>query len=139
MNYLLDKNIVENMGEYFELIKSNNEELYFKNPKEIIQIIKEAGGYSFLAHPSAYRKGDKLPLEMLEEWRDYGISGIECFSPYLSNIEDADYYIKFCKENNLMISAGSDCHGEFSNRTLGIPKVNIDEIKMDFIKTHRNS
>lgn len=137
LNYLLDKNIVENMGEYFELIKSNNEELYFKDPKEIIQIIKEAGGYSFLAHPSAYKKGDKLPLEILEEWRDCGISGIECFSLYLKNIEDASYYLRFCEDNNLMVSAGSDCHGEFNNRILGIPKVSIDEIKMDFIKTYR--
>ena len=87
-----------------------------------------------MAHPSAYQGGEKLSLEVLEEWKDYGISGIECYSPYLKNIEDANYYIKFCEENNLMISAVSDCHGEFNNRTLGIPKFNIDKINMDFIK-----
>lgn len=134
LNYLLDKDIVKNMGEYFEIIKLKNEKLYFKDPKEIIETIKEAGGYSFLAHPSAYKKGDKLSLGVLEEWRDYGISGIECFSPYLRSIEEASYYLRFCEENNLMVSAGSDCHGEFNNRILGIPKVSIDEIKMDFIK-----
>ena len=134
LNYLLDKNIVSNLKDYFEIIKSSNEKLYFKNPKEIIKIIRDAGGHSFLAHPSAYQGGEKLSLEVLEEWKDYGISGIECYSPYLKNIQDANYYIKFCEENNLMISAGSDCHGEFNNRTLGIPKVNIDKINMDFIK-----
>lgn len=27
---------------------------------EVIQIVKEAGGYSFLAHPSAYNKGENF-------------------------------------------------------------------------------
>ncbi len=135
LNYLLDKNIVKDLREYFEIIKSSNEKLYFKNPKEIIEIVKDAGGYSFLAHPSAYEKGEKLSLGVLEEWKNYGISGIECFSPYLKNMEDANYYLRFCEENDLMISAGSDCHGEFNNRALGVPKVNIDKIKLDFIKT----
>lgn len=134
LNYLLDKNIVKDLREYFEIIKSSNEKLYFKNPKEIIEIVKDAGGYSFLAHPSAYEKGEKLSLGILEEWKNYGISGIECFSPYLKNMEDANYYLRFCEENDLMISAGSDCHGEFNNRALGVPKVNIDKIKLDFIK-----
>lgn len=135
LNYLIDKNIVKDLREYFEIIKSSNEKLYFKNPKEIIEIVKDAGGYSFLAHPSAYEKGEKLSLGVLEEWKNYGISGIECFSPYLKNMEDANYYLRFCEENDLMISAGSDCHGEFNNRALGVPKVNIDKIKLDFIKT----
>lgn len=134
LNYLLDKNIVKDLGEYFEILKSSNERLSFKNPKEIIEIIKEAGGYSFLAHPSAYQRGKKLSLRVLEEWKDYGISGIECYSPYLKNIEDSSYYVKFCEGNNLMISAGSDCHGEFNNRTIGVPKVDIGKIKLDFIK-----
>lgn len=134
LNYLLDKNVARDIKEYFEIIKLSNERLYFKSPKEVIEIIKSAGGYAFLAHPSAYEKGEKLSLEVLEEWKDYGISGIECYSPYLKNIEDANYYIKFCEENNLMISGGSDCHGEFNNRTLGVPKVNIDKIKLEFIK-----
>lgn len=135
LNYLLDKDVVKNLKEYFEIIKSSNEKLYFKNPKEVIEIIKNAGGYSFLAHPSSYEKGEKLSLEILKEWKNYGVSGIECYSPYLKDIEDADYYVRFCEENNLMISAGSDCHGEFNNRTLGVPKVNIDKLKLDFIKT----
>jgi hypothetical protein len=31
--------------------------------------------------------------------------------------------VRFCNENNLMISAGSDCHGGFN-------KVGIDKIKV---------
>lgn len=121
------------MGEYFKIINSSDEELCFKSPKEVIEIIKNAGGYPFLAHPSAYTKGDNLSIKILDEWKDYGICGIECFSPYLRNIVDADYYVRFCNENNLMISTGSDCHGGFNNRILGIPKVGIDKLKLDFL------
>lgn len=135
LNYLYDNNVIKDFKEYFELIESSNEKLYFKHPEEIIKTIRDAGGYSILAHPSAYENGHKLSLEILKEWKNYGVSGIECFSPYLSNIEDANYYVKFCKDNNLMISAGSDCHGEFNDRMLGIPKVNMDKIELEFIKT----
>ena len=121
------------MKDYFEILKPSNKRLCFKNPKEVIDIIKGAGGYSFLAHPSAYENGEILSINVLEEFRDYGISGVECFSPYLKNIEDANYYVKFCKENDLMISAGSDCHGEFNNRSLGIPKVTFEQLRLDFI------
>ncbi|ABW17683.1 PHP domain-containing protein [Alkaliphilus oremlandii] len=134
LNYLLDKNIVGNLKEYFEIVKLSNKKIRFKSPQEVIDIIKDAGGHPFLAHPSAYKNGGKLPAEVLKEWKAYGISGIECFSPYLRNIEDGNYYVKFCNENNLMISAGSDCHGEFNNRALGIPKVGVDEIRLDFMK-----
>lgn len=135
LNYLLDKDIIKDMGEYFKIVNSSDEELCFKSPKEVIEIIKSAGGYPFLAHPSAYVKGDNLSIKILNEWKDYGICGIECYSPYLKSMEDADYYIKFCNENNLMISVGSDCHGEFNDRTLGIPKVHIDKLNLDFIRT----
>ena len=138
LNYLLDKNIIEDMAGYFEIMKRSNERLCFKEPKDVIDIINAAGGCSFLAHPSAYKKGEKLPLKVLEEWKDYGISGIECYSPYLDNMEDAKYYVRFCNENNLMNSAGSDCHGEFNNRTLGIPKGTMNDVRLDFINNRRS-
>lgn len=134
LNYLIDKNIVKDLREYFKILKSANEELLFKHPKEVIDVVKDAGGYSFLAHPSAYEKGKKLSVEALIEWKDYGISGVECYSPYLGDIGDANHYINFCEEHNLMISAGSDCHGKFNDRAIGVPKVNLDKIKLDFVK-----
>lgn len=133
LNYLLDKSIVKDMRDYFEIINPSNERILFKDPKEVIDIIRRAKGYSFLAHPSAYEKGELLSIKILEEFRAYGISGVECFSPYLRNVEDANYYVNFCNKNDLMISAGSDCHGEFNNRTLGAPKVTMKDVRLDFI------
>lgn len=135
LNYLLDKGIIKDMEEYFNIVNSSHEELCFRSPNEVIEIIKNAGGHPFLAHPSAYVKGDNLSIKTLNEWKDSGICGIECYSPYLKSMEDADYYINFCNENNLMISVGSDCHGEFNDRILGIPKVDINKLRLDFIIT----
>ncbi len=133
LNYLLDKNIIKDMRDYFVITKSSNERLCFKDPKEVIDVIEGAGGYSFLAHPSAYENGEILSINIIEEFRDFGISGVECFSPYLKNVEDANFYVNFCEKNNLMISAGSDCHGGFNNRILGVPKVTMNDVRLDFI------
>ncbi|WP_160195905.1 hypothetical protein [Senegalia massiliensis] len=40
----------------------SKEKLLFKSPKEVIKTIKNAGGYSFLAHPSAYENGEITEL-----------------------------------------------------------------------------
>jgi hypothetical protein len=64
-----------------------------------------------------------MSKELLEIWKYFGIDGIECYSPYFENREDAVYYVKYCKENDLMISGGSDCHGKFNERSIGVPKV----------------
>lgn len=133
LNYLIDYNIVKDYIEYFGIVNLISEKMIFKHPSEVIKIIKNAGGVPILAHPSAYNKGELLPLEVLDDWRSFGISGIECFSPYLKNIEDANYYVEYCNKNNLMISAGSDCHGEFNNRCLGNPKVTLEKVRLDFI------
>lgn len=135
LNYLYDNKAIDNLNDYFDLIKSYNEILVFKEPHEVIEIIRNAGGHSFLAHPSAYDRGKILPLDVLETWRDFGISGVECYSPYLSCINDVEKYLKFCKDNKLMISAGSDCHGDFNNRTLGSPEIYIRDVKTDFIES----
>lgn len=134
LNYLYDNKAIDNLNDYFDLIKSYNEKLVFKEPHEVIEIIKNAGGHSFLAHPSAYESGKILPSEVLKEWRDFGISGVECYSPYLNNINDAEIYWKFCRDNMLMISGGSDCHGDFNSRYLGDPEVNIWNIQIDFLE-----
>lgn len=128
LNYFIDKGLISDIKGFFDLVNISGEKLEFEHPREVIEIIKDAGGYCFLAHPSAYNKGSILSIEELNIWNDFGINGIECYSPYLSKEEDANYYIDYCNKNNLLISAGSDCHGAFNNRKLGNPSVRYDDI-----------
>ena len=73
-----------------------------------------------------------LTRDFLREWVVLGIDGIEAYSPYLNQLKDAQYYIDFCKENDLMYSTGSDCHGAFiKDRKVGKPEVYLKDINID--------
>lgn len=74
---------------------------------ELREIIHHNYGYVFLAHPYRYNKDVK---EVLDEVKDY-IDGIEiCNNP--QNKEEVEYLYEYAKENNLIVSCGSDFHGD---------------------------
>jgi predicted metal-dependent phosphoesterase TrpH len=132
LNFLLDEGIIHKLSEYFQLTKDLDNKVVFSDPLRVITTIREAGGFSFLAHPNAYFQGKKMPVEELQKWVALGISGIECYSSYCS-IQEAQEYAEFCCHNNLFISAGSDCHGTFLPKKLGNPKVTLDMLNVEFI------
>lgn len=133
LNFLLDEGIVANISEFFHLLKELDLSLVFHDPCHVITTIKEAHGFAFLAHPSAYCHGERMPDGELKKWIDFGISGIECYSSYCS-VQDAEEYAKFCRKNNLLISGGSDCHGTFIlSRKLGHPKITPDMLNLGFM------
>ncbi len=50
---------------------------------------------------------------MLREMRVCGLGGIECYYP--SHTKDAtDICVQFCPKNDMRITGGCDCHGEFN-------------------------
>lgn len=74
--------------------------------KELVEVIHNNNGKVFLAHPYRYNKD---VLEVLEEVKDY-IDGIEiCNNP--SNKAEVDFLYNYAKKNNLLMSCGSDYHG----------------------------
>lgn len=130
LNYLKDKGIINNYNDFFDIANECNAQAVFKHPSEIINIVNQAGGKCFLAHPSAYDDGDLMPIHLLDVWRELGVDGIECYSPYLKDIKESKYYIDYCNKYNLLISAGSDCHGEFVDRKLGYPVVSLNDLNL---------
>ncbi len=130
-NYLIDKKIHKDMAEHFEDIKKSGLTITFKSPEEVIKTCKKSGGYIFLAHPSYHYRQTVMPMEELKMWLEHGIDGIECITPY-NDEKQSEYYKEFCNKNNLMISGGSDCHGEFiPARKLGVPNINLSDLKID--------
>ena len=81
---------------------------------KVIDIIRAAGGKVFIPHIFQY--GERS-MEFLENLRTY-VDGIECYYPDFME-EQTDYLLKFCKENNLLISGGSDYHGAGRENKLG--------------------
>lgn len=129
VNYMIDKGIHEDVLTHLTDFGKSGMKAKLKGPEEVIKTAKHSGGRIFLAHPSYHYRNSRMPVEELEYWLSLGIDGIECFSPY--NLGEEQYYIDFCKKNNLMISGGSDCHGMFiPSRKLGLPDVNYDDLNI---------
>lgn len=76
--------------------------------KECIRKVHEAGGLAVLAHP--FRAFDHQGA-LLEELIDAGLDGIEVYSNYHTP-EQIDWYLQFAQDHGLLISCGSDFHGE---------------------------
>ena len=75
----------------------------YKEPKEIISLIKNAGGVAVLAHPN-----DKF--QYVDELIKMGLGGIESRHPNLTD-DEALYTEELARKNNLYISGGTDHSG----------------------------
>ncbi|MFH1904370.1 MAG: PHP domain-containing protein [bacterium] len=135
LNYLMDKKVLKTLEEYFFLAGDIISKFRtFSLPHKVIDIAKKAGGYPFLAHPPDYYNClDRFPEKELDEWYEWGIAGIECYSPYFTEGEN-EPYISFCKKNGLLISGGSDYHGTFTERKLGSQQITPDMINLGDIR-----
>ena len=70
-------------------------------------MVKSNGGIPILAHPRANFKNN-FPL--MDEIISYGISGIEVFSTYHSEIQINEFK-QYALNKNLLMTCGSDLHG----------------------------
>lgn len=128
-NYMIDKGIHKDIPDHLKDFNQSGLKAQLKSPDQVIEIAKKSGGRVFLAHPSYHYRNSLMPLGELNYWLELGIDGIECFSPY--NGHENKYYSDFCRKNNLMISGGSDCHGDFiPSRKLGVPRVTLEDLNI---------
>ena len=112
---LMKKGYVENMADAFELYLNPGRPAYCKRQrlgaKETIEAIKESGGLSFVAHLHSTGKTDEELKEILTEYKSYGLNGVEgYYSEYTEEMQEK--YQNMAKELGLLISGGSDFHGE---------------------------
>lgn len=76
-------------------------------PEKAIELILSAGGIPVLAHPNRI-KIDKYKIEkMIRYLTKCGLMGVEV---YCRNMKEINEYKRMCKENCLIITAGSDFH-----------------------------
>lgn len=79
-------------------------------PQEAIKAIRDAGGFSSLAHPG---KDKELP-ELFPVLLEAGLDGIEVY--YRSHSSRlVKRYEKLAGEHGLLMTGGSDCHGPYEN------------------------
>lgn len=125
-------NYQEAFDKYLGIGRPAYERNYPFSPVSAINMIKAAGGLSFLAHPSRY-----VSDEVLTELLKYGLNGIEVIHPSHSEFE-TNKWKRYALENSLLISGGSDFHGGMRNDEhnlgrflVGIESINVMKKKLN--------
>lgn len=108
-NTMVEEGFADTYSEVFDKYIGIGRPAYEANypfpPDAAISMIADAGGLSFLAHPSHY-----VNEELLKHLQDGGLDGVEVVHPSHSP-EQADFYKRYADENGLLKSGGSDFHG----------------------------
>ena len=91
----------------------------FPSMQDTCRTIREAGGYAVLAHPGNYFALDDKLEENLAKTVCAGVQGVECYYPAHSP-EYRRRCVDFCRQHQLFITCGGDCHGTFQEEIDGI-------------------
>ncbi len=85
---------------------------------KVVEIIHSCGGVAILAHIFEYSNSNSLFNNLEEFISMYDIDGIECVYPTFSTLEISEL-VRFCESKNLIITGGSDYHGNKRAVSLG--------------------
>ncbi|GAB6188560.1 PHP domain-containing protein [Marinitoga arctica] len=111
---LLKKGYGASVSQIIESYLTRGKKCYIErfkfSPKKTIKAIKKSGGIAVLAHPKKLRLSNSQLEILVEELKDYGLDGIECFH-YSSNPKYTNFLIDLARKNGLLVTAGSDYHG----------------------------
>ena len=129
LNYLIDQGICADVHAYFRLFDEiGHPQAEFPRVDEVVRVVEQASGVVVLAHPGAsfYNGVDTERLDLLVEM---GVGGLECFSFHHDEAATRGY-LDYCNSRNLLITGGSDCHGGFAGRAIGVPPVLPGDLKL---------
>lgn len=134
LHYFVKKGLTKSLYEGF-MLYSKYEHSYncvqFPSIKLACKYIHNAGGKSILAHPGKVINETNIDDFKKELLRiiNLGIDGIECYYP--SHTEDiTNVCIEICEDRNLLITCGSDCHGEFEDTEIGEMNIPIENLRL---------
>ncbi len=144
IKYEENRKILGDIGKSFSIFfrkgLSNPQSEYYMNLgefkpkyKEVIEIIHEAGGKAFLAHPFEYKFENTIGF--IDNIRkESELDGIECFHPSSADDNKKDILVEYARKNKLFISGGSDYHGNPKpDIEIGIGRGNLN-ISADYIE-----
>ena len=101
------------------------------NLHDLCSIVKQANGVSVLAHPGyLHEHNPDIFFKLLKDIKNYGMEGIECYYPQHSKTV-TDICVDFCKNNDLRITGGCDCHGDYDK--LEEFKIGALDISLDIL------
>lgn len=90
------------------------------SPFDAIRLIRNTGGIPVLAHPYILNRDD-----LILKFIDYGLMGLEAYYPEHTKTM-VNHYLTLAKKYNLLVTGGSDCHGDAK------PEIKIGSIKIPY-------
>ena len=129
LNYLIDLGICKDVHEYFRIFDEiGHPQAEFPLVEEVVNCVHQASGVVVLAHPGAnfYNGVDIERLDLLVEM---GVGGLECFSFHHDEATTRGF-LQYCRSRNLLVTGGSDCHGGFAGRAIGVPPVSAGDLRL---------
>ncbi|RLE07109.1 phosphatase [Candidatus Aerophobetes bacterium] len=97
------------------------------SPFRVIQSILKVGGIPVFAHPYLSQRDDLIPALVKS-----GLKGIEVYHS-AHNAQVVEHYLRVAKKYHLLITGGSDCHGEAKDEILmgkvKVPALLLIELK----------
>lgn len=111
---LIEKGYINSVNEGFETLLSENGGFYVPPKRlttfEVLDFIKSINAVSVLAHPLLDLTKEEL-IELIPKAKLHGLSAIEVrYSKY--SLQEQEFSEKTAKEFGLLLSGGSDFHGE---------------------------
>ena len=112
--YLYEYGYVKSTHEAFERYLGPDAPCYVPRekitPVQAVKMTLEAGGIPVLAHPMIYKFGDEKLRELIAMMKNAGLVGIEAM--YSTHSEEDEKYVRdLADDMGLLISGGSDFHG----------------------------
>ncbi|CUQ08931.1 PHP domain-containing protein [Clostridium baratii] len=125
-DYIFDNFIGKGKPAYIETTKIT--------VKEGVDLLHKSNALVFLAHPILINNSN------ISEFLQFNFDGIEGVYFLNSKTQETEL-LDFANKNNLLVSAGSDCHGDFINDTRhgDIGDMNLDENYINLILEKLNA
>ncbi len=130
---LLKKGYVSSLEEAFNKYLDRGRPVYIPRlrlkTKEAIELLIECNAVPVLAHPGITSEG----VQTLQTLKSEGIKGIEVYHPEHSKGQTL-FYEQLAKQNNLLITGGSDFHGDENYSVNNLNITNFLEIDYSYLE-----
>jgi predicted metal-dependent phosphoesterase TrpH len=136
-NFLIDRGFCSDLPDYFRTLSAHgaNGIPAYARSERAIAIIRGAGGVPILAHPGGSLSHVGITDEALHSFLDLGIAGLECYSNYHDDATTRSC-LDWCSRYDRLATGGSDCHGGFVERELGVPAVDTADLRLGELEEH---
>ncbi|MFH0974388.1 MAG: PHP domain-containing protein [Spirochaetota bacterium] len=135
---MIKKGYAEDMNCVFKNFMIKGKPGYVKRDRisleEAVSVIKKSGGIAIIAHPVSLNLKLNNFEKKLDEFIQCGVDGLEVYSS-MHSMEDVSGFLHIANNKNIMITGGSDYHGD-SSKEIGvytdgnfIPGHLLDEIR----------